>query len=143
MLAIEYKSMSGSEGKNLNNRADEIFGMAEDLRQAELHGQLPNNLRRAYIFVMALTPASTAQVRVPKNLRGADSIFDERSYFERAVIMCRRMRESGLFHMTWAVGVQESPFRWCEPDEAVGWQRFASDLRHSFRAGRATRPHVP
>src|SRR5690349_9297522 len=27
VLAVEYKSMSGSEGKNLNNRADEVFGM--------------------------------------------------------------------------------------------------------------------
>lgn len=39
VLAVEYKSMKGSEGKNLNNRADEIFGMAEDPRQAELNGR--------------------------------------------------------------------------------------------------------
>jgi hypothetical protein len=38
VLAVEYKSMSGSEGKNLNNRADEVFGIAEDARQAESTG---------------------------------------------------------------------------------------------------------
>ena len=143
VLAMEYKSMKGSESKNLNNRADEIFGMAEDLRQAGLNGQLPSNLRRAYIFVMGLTPTSTARVGIPRSLRGADPEFDERSYFERAVIMCRRMRESGLFHMTWAVGVQETPFEWREPDEAVGWQRFASDLRQSFSGGQSNRPDIP
>ncbi|TDB74611.1 restriction endonuclease, partial [Actinomadura sp. KC216] len=103
--------MKGSEGKNLNNRADEIFGMAEDLRQAELNGRLPRNMRRAYVFVMALTPESTRPIGVPSAFGGADPIFDGRSYFERAVIMCRRMRDSGLFHMAWAVGVQDDPLR--------------------------------
>lgn len=143
VLVVEYKSMKGSEGKNLNNRADEIFGMAEDLRQAEVNGRLMRNLRRAYVFVMGLTPESLEPVEVQTAFGGADPIFDGRSYFERAVIMCHRMRESGLFHLTWAVGVREDPVSWYEPDPDVGWQRFAADLHGAFGGSVPVPPEVP
>ena len=64
VLSVEYKSMEGSEGKNLNNRADEMFGVAEDAREAEAHGLLPKELRRAYVFIMEATEASTVPVAV-------------------------------------------------------------------------------
>ncbi|MGV1005770.1 MAG: PaeR7I family type II restriction endonuclease, partial [Candidatus Nanopelagicales bacterium] len=48
-LVVEYKSMSGSEGRNLNNRADEMFGIAEDTRAAQAHGILPPDLLRAFV----------------------------------------------------------------------------------------------
>jgi hypothetical protein len=137
ILAVEYKSMSGSEGKNLNNRADEIFGMAEDARQAELNGILPKNMRRAYVFVMGVTPESTSTVGVSNGLGRPDPVFQGASYLQRTAIMCRRMRDSGLFHMTWAVGVTEHPFSWSEPDPEVGWERFAADLRNAFPGGEA------
>lgn len=135
VLAIEYKSMSGSEGKNLNNRADEIFGMAEDTRQAELNGLLPSQMRRAYVFVMGDNQESTRPVGVSVPLGKPDPIFRGASYLERMAIMCRRMRETGLFHMTWAVAVKEDPFSWSEPDSEVGWLRFAADLHATFKMG--------
>lgn len=135
LLAVEYKSMLGSEGKNLNNRADEIFGMAEDTRQAELNKLLPPQMRRAYIFVMADNPDTTKKVGVSRTLGKTDSIFDGASYLARMAIMLRRMRETGLFHMTWAVAVREEPFSWHEPDPAVGWDRFSADLRMTFKTG--------
>ncbi|WP_030170283.1 PaeR7I family type II restriction endonuclease [Spirillospora albida] len=143
VLVVEYKSMNGSEGRNLNNRADEIFGMAEDLRQAELNGLLPKNLRRAYVFVMGLTPESLSPRKSPTAFGGADPLFAGRSYFERAAIMCQRMRDSGLFHMTWAIGVKEDPLKWHEPLAGVGWERFAADLREAFSGGHPAPPHVP
>lgn len=133
VLAVEYKSMSGSVGNNLNNRADEIFGMAEDARQAELHGLLPSRMRRAYVFVMGDTPQSTKPVG--RSSAFEDPIFRGASYLERTAIMCRRMRDTGLFHMTWAVAVKEDPFSWYEPDPEVGWDRFAADLRAAFPHG--------
>lgn len=143
VLVVEYKSMKGSEGRNLNNRADEIFGMAEDLRQAELNGRLPKNLRRAYVFVMGLTLESLNPVEVQTAFGGADPIFDGRSYFERSVIMCHRMRESSLFHLTWAVGVREDPVSWYEPNPEVGWRRFAADLQGAFGGSVPVPPEVP
>ena len=136
VLAVEYKSMSGSEGKNLNNRADEVFGIAEDAREAERRGILPPNLRRAYIFVMGVNRDSTRPVGVGTPYGKPDHAFSNASYLSRMATMCARMRETGLYHLTWAVGVHETPFYWGEPDENVGWDRFASDLRDTFPEGR-------
>lgn len=135
ILAVEYKSMSGSEGKNLNNRADEVFGIAEDARQAEKHGILPPNMRRAYIFVMGINTESTRPIGVGIPLGSPDPIFKGASYLQRTAIMCKRMRDTGLYHLAWAVGVTEEPFSWEEPDEEVGWVRFAADLRQAFPGG--------
>jgi hypothetical protein len=135
VLAVEYKSMLGSEGKNLNNRADEIFGMAEDTRQAELNGLLPPQMRRAYVFVMSDNPKTDKPVGVSRTLGMADPAFDGASYVQRMAIMLRRMRDTGLFHMTWAVAVKEEPFSWSEPDPEVGWERFAADLHAAFKTG--------
>jgi hypothetical protein len=133
ILLAEYKSMSGSEGKNLNNRADEVFGVAEDARQAEEHGLLPGNLLRAYIFVMGITPESTRPIGVAPNLLGtADPEFEGASYLKRIAIMCKRLRETGLYSLTWAIGVQEDPFLWKDIDPEVGWDRFATDIKEAF-----------
>lgn len=132
VLVVEYKSMRGSEGKNLNNRADEVFGMAEDARQAEAHGLLPKDLRRAYIFIMGISPESTKPVAIGHLIGKGDPEFSGASYLQRTAIMCRRLRETGLYDITWAVGVQEDPFEWHDPDPRVGWDRFASDIHQAF-----------
>ncbi|WNI16051.1 PaeR7I family type II restriction endonuclease [Actinacidiphila sp. ITFR-21] len=64
VLAVEYESVQGSEGGNRDNRADEVFGVAQDVRQAEAHGLLPRTVRRAYVFVVGITPESTTPVAV-------------------------------------------------------------------------------
>lgn len=143
ILAVEYKSMSGSEGKNLNNRADEVFGIAEDARQAEERGILPPNLRRAYIFLMEVTPAVTYPVGNGNPYGNPDSIFDQTSYLQRMAIMCERLRDTGLYHLVWAVGVIREPIGFMEPSANVGWDRFAADLRSGFSQGQAVRaPHT-
>jgi hypothetical protein len=142
ILAVEYKSMSGSEGKNLNNRADEVFGIAEDARQAEARGILPPNLRRAYIYLMEVTPAVMYPVGNGRPYGKPDPIFDQTSYLERMAIMCGRMRDSGLYHLVWAVGVIRAPIGFMEPSLGVGWDRFAADLRNGFSRGQALPPHM-
>ena len=137
ILAVEYKSMSGSEGKNLNNRADEVFGIAEDARQAEEHGILPPKLRRAYIYLMEVTSAVKRPIDVGHPFGKPDPIFDQASYLDRMAIMCERMRDSGLYHLVWAVGVIRAPIGFMEPSANVSWDRFASDLRDGFERGEA------
>jgi Restriction endonuclease XhoI len=134
VLAVEYKSMVGSEGKNLNNRADEIFGMAEDLRQAEIHGLLPKNMKRAYVFIMGITSKSTEPVGAKTQIGTVDPIFDGASYLERAALMCERMRETGLFNLVWMIGVDETTRKYREPRPSVGWNRFEADLTKLFIA---------
>ncbi|UOX90346.1 PaeR7I family type II restriction endonuclease [Amycolatopsis sp. FBCC-B4732] len=143
VLAVEFKSMSGSEGKNLNNRADEVFGIAEDARQAEAHGLLPPNLRRAYIFVMGINADSTRPIGLSAAHGHVDEAFNEVSYLGRMATMCHRMRETGLYHLTWAVGVHEDVFDWDEPNPQVGWDRFADDLHRAFARGEATKATHP
>jgi Restriction endonuclease XhoI len=137
ILAVEYKSMSGSVGNNLNNRADEVFGIAEDARQAEQHGVLPPNLRRAYIYLLELTPATQVPVQTGKPFGTPDTVFQGASYLDRVAIMCERVRDSGLYHLTWALGITRDPVGFAEPCAAVGWDRFAADLRAGFAAGEA------
>ena len=129
LLAVEYKSMSGSEGKNLNNRADEVFGIAEDARAAEANGILPAGLLRAYIFVMGANDDSTRPVGAGNVIGNPDPVFEGASYLERMAIMCERMRDAGLYNLVWAVGVVEDPFSWFEPRASVGWDVFAGTLR--------------
>lgn len=137
ILAVEYKSMQGSEGKNLNNRADEVFGVAEDLRAAEQAGLLASTMRRAYIFVMGIAPESTSPAGVSRVAAGkTDAIFQGASYLERAAIMCERMRSTGLYHLTWTVGIQEAPFSWSEPRLSVGWDAFAQGISDMFEGGK-------
>jgi hypothetical protein len=142
ILAVEYKSMAGSVGKNLNNRADEVFGIAEDARQAEAHGILPPNLRRAYIYLLEMTPEVRRPVGTGKPFGNPDVVFSGASYLDRTAIMCERMRDSGLYHLTWVIGVTRNPIDFFEPSLAVGWDRFAADLHAGFAAGEATpAPH--
>lgn len=135
ILAVEYKSMQGSEGKNLNNRSDEVFGIAEDMRAAQAHGLLPDSLKLAYVFLMEMTPAVMSPVRTSVATGKVDADFLIATYFERMTIMCRRIRESGLYDMTWAIGVQRHPLGFLELDPGVGWMRFKADLAFQL-------PHV-
>ncbi len=132
ILAIEYKSMKGSEGKNLNNRMDEVLGVGEDLRAAQAHGLVSRNLRRAYIFVMEATPSVLAPVKTRGVFGAVDPVFDGASYLDRMGIICERIRDAGLYDMTWAVAATTDPVDFYEPNPRVGWERFATDLTESF-----------
>ncbi|HVB44131.1 MAG TPA: PaeR7I family type II restriction endonuclease [Streptosporangiaceae bacterium] len=143
ILALEYKSMAGSVGNNLNNRADEVFGIAEDAREAERRGVLPPNLRRAYIYVLEVTEGVQTPVNVGSPFGNPDPIFRGASYLGRVTIMCERMLESGLYHLAWVIGVTRDPLGFIEPSAAVGRDRFASDLRSGFHLGEAVpAPHA-
>jgi len=129
LLAVEFKSMVGSEGKNLNNRIDEAIGIAEDARQAEAAGILPPGMLRAYIFIMGATSESTSPVGTGTAVGTVHPVFVNASYMQRAAILCARMRSSGLYQLTWMIGVHENSGEWFEPDPEVGWDEFKKGLR--------------
>lgn len=132
VLAVEYKSMTGSEGKNLNNRADEVIGVAEDLRRAQAASLVPSTLQRAYVFLMEMTPAVQKPVGVTVKAGTPDPAFENATYLDRMAIMCDRLRASGLYDMTWAVGVRRDPTDFVEPLETVGWTTFSAALAKIF-----------
>lgn len=128
VLTVEYKSMKGSEGKNLNNRADEVFGIAEDLRKAQDHDLVPRRLVRAYVFLMEVSPAVTQPVRASVNAGTVDPVFEGASYLDRMAIMCERLRDQGLYDLVWAVGVKTDPVELHEPRDSCGWEEFKAGL---------------
>jgi hypothetical protein len=128
VLAVEYKSMKGSEGKNLNNRADEVFGIAEDLRLAQEHGLVREGLVRAYIFIMEVTPSVTKPIRINVAVGQPDPIFDGKTYLQRLAIMCERIRTAGLYDLTWAIGVKTNPTEYVELSPETGWDQFKEGL---------------
>ena len=142
ILAVEYKSMAVSVANNLINRADGVFGAAEDARQAANHGILPANLRRACIYLLEVTPSVGKPVNFGEPFGNPDMVFNGASYLDRLAIMCERMRDSGLYHLALVLGVTRDPIGFTEPSAEVGWDRFASDLRAGFKNGEAkAAPH--
>lgn len=138
ILAVEYKSMTGSVGKNANNRVDEVIGVAEDARQATENGFLPEKMRRAYIYLLEVTDEA---VRKTDNKRPAgnpdimfqaDDEFNNTSYLDRFSITAQRMRKTGLYHLVWVLGATRDPLGFIEPSIETGWDRFAHDLRAGF-----------
>lgn len=132
VLAIEYKSMTDSEGKNLNNRANKVIGSAQDLRRAQDAGLLSATMKRGYVFLMEVTPAVQVPVEVTTQVGHPDPAFEQASYLQRMALMCQRLRDDGLYHMAWALGVKRNPIGFVEPLETVNWDRFKADLRNSF-----------
>ncbi|MBK8459026.1 MAG: restriction endonuclease [Micropruina sp.] len=132
ILAVEYKSMKGSEGKNLNNRMDEVLGVGEDLREAQRHGLVSPRLKRAYVFIMEASPAVLAPVGLRGVVGSADEAFRDSTYLDRMTLLCERIRESGLYNLTWAIAATTDPIDFYEPSSAVGWARFNRDLINAF-----------
>lgn len=132
VLAVEYKSMAGSEGKNLNNRADEVIGVAEDLRRAQDANLVPPTLQRAYVFLMEITPAVQKPVGVQIRAGKPDPAFVGATYLDRMAIMCDRLKTSGLYDMAWAVGVKRNPTDFVEPLASVCWDAFRDSLATTF-----------
>lgn len=125
--------MKGSEGKNLNNRMDEVLGVGEDLRQAQAHGLVPARLFRAYVFIMEASPAVLAPVRLSRGMAlPADPVFHDGTYLDRMSILCERIRETGLYDLTWAIAARTDPIGFYEPNPKVGWNRFAAGLAEAF-----------
>ena len=133
VLALELKSMTGSEGKNLNNRADEMIGAGKDLQRAKQQGLVPLDLQCGYVFLMEVTPEVKRPVAIRTRVGKADSEFDGVGYLRRMALMCERVRDDGLYDMAWALGVVRDPVGFEEPLESVNWDRFKSDLRWAFR----------
>jgi len=84
-----------------------------------------------------VTPAALRPVKTGRPFGSPDIIFHGATYLDRVAIMCERMRDSGLYHLVWVLGVTPSPLGFAEPSTAVGWDRFASDLRDGFERGQA------
>ena len=103
VLAIELKSMAGSTGKNLNNRAEEIIGNAVDLWTAYREYRFGYAVPRPFVGYIVLVedldevnrPVRTAEPYFP-----VDPIFKGKTYAERWDILCQRLVSESLYTAT-------------------------------------------
>ncbi|WP_309892827.1 PaeR7I family type II restriction endonuclease [Archangium sp.] len=100
--AVEFKSMRGSFGKNINNRGEEALGSAIDLSYVFEYGTLKEQPKPfiGYIILAALTDESTRPQRDKKIRLGVDEEFKDASYEKRYATMCTRLVKSGIYSAT-------------------------------------------
>lgn len=103
VLAIELKSMAGSTGKNLNNRAEEVVGNAVDLWTAYREHLFGSAIPKPLVGFMVLLedlPEVNRPVKSKEPYFPVDPVFSGKTYAERWTILCRRLVLEGLYTTT-------------------------------------------
>ncbi|MBC7265692.1 MAG: hypothetical protein H5T75_01770 [Coriobacteriia bacterium] len=132
VAAVEFKSILGSYGNNMNNRVEEALGSATDLRyaaEADLVGVQPPWL--GYVFLMTEEPQSTSPVRVQQPHFRVDDAFVKASYVDRATWLCRRLVMKRLYNAACLLTGDGSgrPEGIKEPAADLTWAKFEASLR--------------
>lgn len=132
VAAIEFKSILGSYGNNLNNRTEEAIGNAVDLFEAYEEGLLPQNARPpwlGYVFVMQEDEKSTSPVSVREPHFPVDPAFKGASYLTRAEQLFRRLVQKRLYAGAVLVTSDGSaPAAVREPADDLTFSKFAAGI---------------
>jgi hypothetical protein len=128
--AIEFKSMAGSYGNNLNNRTEEALGSATDIWAAYKKGTLGlHEPWLGYFFLIRDEAASRSKVRIPVTTMKIDPIFADSSYIDRYGILCERMVLDRVYS---AAAFVASPLsgsgKYTEPHSGLEFAAFARSL---------------
>ncbi len=131
VAAIEFKSMVGSFGKNLNNRAEEAIGSAEDIWKAYRENRFGSSPRPfiGYFFLLQDCP----EVHVPVGNSEAhfevDPEFKGASYSKRYELLCRRLVFERLYTAAcFVLATKEAQTRITQPGEDLTFRRFTAAL---------------
>jgi hypothetical protein len=130
VAAIEFKSILGSFGNNMNNRTEEALGNATDVLHAAeigLLGLQPPWL--GYVFLMQDEAASRSPVRVKEPHFEVDREFQGASYQRRAMLLCRRLLMKRLYDAAWFVLGEPEKGVVSEPAADLAWVKFEAALR--------------
>lgn len=137
VAAVEFKSILGSYGNNLNNRSEEAIGNALDVVEAYQEGLLPANSRPpwlGFVFVMKREERSMGPVRVQEPHFHTDPAFKDASYLKRAELLLRRLIQKRLYAGACLVTSDGmGPDAVEEPARDLSFARFAAGI-----AGRVT-----
>ncbi len=135
VAAIEFKSMVGSFGNNLNNRAEEAIGNATDIWKAfreERLGALRPFL--GYFFLLEDNPKVHRATRFKEPYFRIDPAFRDTTYSQRSAILCRRLVLEGLYDATClTLATKDVPTKVSHPDESLSFGRFAAQLQGHVR----------
>jgi hypothetical protein len=130
VLAIELKSMAGSTGKNLNNRAEEIIGNAIDLWTAFRENRFGYAVPRPFVGFLVLVEdlqEVNRAVRPSEPYFPIDPIFRRKTYAERWNILCQRLMSENLYTATCCEMITREPsHRIIDPQ--TSFQAFAAAI---------------
>ena len=98
VMAVEFKSIGGSYGNNLNNRTEEALGNASDIWTAYREGRFGTASRPllGYLFLVRDEPKVLRPVANKEPHFKVDPAFTGASYAKRAEILCHRLRPPDL-----------------------------------------------
>lgn len=128
--AVEFKSILGSYGNNMNNRAEEAMGNATDIlhaAEAGLMGEVPPWL--GYVFLMQDEDRSRSSVKVKEPHFPVDRDFRGASYQKRAMLLCRRLVMKRLYDAAWFVMADPITGTVTEPAPDLTWAKFEASIR--------------
>ena len=132
VIALEFKSIGGSYGNNLNNRTEEALGNAGDIWTAYREGRFGTAPRPllGYLFLLRDEEKVLRPVKNKEPHFKVDPIFDGASYAKRAEILCRRLVFERLYDTACLLlSTNEKSTRITEPAEDLRFQRFVAAIQ--------------
>lgn len=146
VIALEFKSIGGSYGNNLNNRTEEALGNASDIWTAYREGRFGRASRPflGYFFLLCDEPKVLRPVANKEPHFEVDPEFRGASYSTRAEVLLRRLVRERLYDaacLVLSTNAEETAIR--EPAEDLSFRRFIAALRGhvvTFLASEARMP---
>jgi len=140
VAALEFKSMNSSFGNNLNNRAEESVGSAQDLWTAYREGLLGSDLRRpllGYFFLLRDCDEVHQPVGNEEPHFQVDEEFRDASYSVRVELLCRRLVLERLYDtacliLATEISAEAPQSRYRFPAD-LNIHRFIADIRAHAR----------
>ena len=132
VMAVEFKSIGGSYGNNLNNRTEEALGNANDVWTAYREGRFGTAARPflGYVFLLRDEPRVLKPVANKVPHFKVDPVFDHASYAKRAEILCRRLVLERLYDSACLLlSTSEESTRITQPADDLTFRRFAAALK--------------
>jgi len=132
VAAIELKSITGSYGKNFNNRTEEALGSATDVNAAVKYKMFGNVIPPAFGYVMVVKDEALSRTKVggiKEPHFKVDPIFNNNSYIDRFKIMCERLLWEKLYEAVWLVAVNPKEKTVYEPSTALSYDKFMIKLK--------------
>ena len=143
VMALEFKSIGGSYGNNLNNRTEEALGSASDLWVAYREGRLGAGPRPllGYLFLLRDEPAVHKPVPSKAPHFPVDPEFASAFYARRVELLCRRLVRERLYDAVCCLlTTSETPTRITEPADDLSFRRFGAALQGQALTFLSSRP---
>ena len=131
VAAIEFKSMVGSFGKNLNNRAEESIGSAEDIWKAYRESRFGSSARPflGYFFLLQDCPEVHTAIGNREPHFKVDPEFRGASYSKRYELPCRRLVLERLYTAAcFVLATKATPTQITQPADDLTFRRFIASL---------------